>query len=72
MYNGNYNGSQKHEPDLKYVLDRSWKGGLENIIITVGTVNECENAYKIAELDGKFLVFYNLYNPSNLSNYNIR
>ncbi|KAJ8976108.1 hypothetical protein NQ317_008446 [Molorchus minor] len=36
MYSGVYNATQKHEPDLKQVLNRSWEGGLSKIIITGG------------------------------------
>lgn len=52
MYKGVYNGSTKHEGDLQQVLKRSWDAGLEKIIITGGSLEESQNALKIADLDG--------------------
>uniref|UniRef100_A0A1B6E1P5 Deoxyribonuclease TATDN1 n=2 Tax=Clastoptera arizonana TaxID=38151 RepID=A0A1B6E1P5_9HEMI len=34
MYNGVYNGSKKHEPDLIHVLNRAWAASIDKIIIT--------------------------------------
>lgn len=53
MFQGVYNGNQKHEADLNHVLDRAWSTGMDKIILTVGTVNEAEAAFKIAKEDGK-------------------
>lgn len=36
MFSGVYNGSQKHPPDLDQVLARSFRIGLEKIIVTAG------------------------------------
>lgn len=52
MFQGIYNGSQKHPNDLDIILDRSWANGLDKIIITVGTINDTEDAVKIAQKDG--------------------
>lgn len=53
MFNGIYNGSKKHDPDRSQVLDRAWHVGVEKIIITVGTIFDCEPAFKIAATDGE-------------------
>ncbi|XP_053674888.1 deoxyribonuclease TATDN1 [Anopheles nili] len=51
MYQGIYNGSAKHEPDLPHVLQRGWNGGLDKIIITVGTVFDCAPTFDILGTD---------------------
>lgn len=53
MFQGIYNGSQKHPSDLDFVLERSWATGLEKIIITVGTISDTKDALEIAQKDGK-------------------
>uniref|UniRef100_A0A182MMI1 Deoxyribonuclease TATDN1 n=1 Tax=Anopheles culicifacies TaxID=139723 RepID=A0A182MMI1_9DIPT len=53
MYQGIYNGSTKHEPDLCHVLERSWTGGLDKIIVTVGTLSDCEPTFEIVQNDGE-------------------
>lgn len=53
MFQGIYNGSQKHVADLDVVLDRAWTTGLEKIIITVGTVADSKEAIEIAQKDGE-------------------
>lgn len=53
MFEGIYNGSQKHPNDLDVVLDRSWQTGLQKIIITVGTIKDSDAAAKLAAKDGK-------------------
>lgn len=53
MFDGIYNGSKKHDPDRSQVLDRAWHVGVEKIIITVGTIFDCEPAFKIAATDGE-------------------
>ena len=52
MYQGIYHGSQKHQPDLDQVLERSWANNLSKIIITAGSVNESQKALEIARTDG--------------------
>lgn len=52
MYEGIYNGSKKHEPDLLNVLKRSWQAGLEKIIITGGSLAESEKALELSKSDG--------------------
>lgn len=54
MYQGIYYGSQKHQPDLDKVLERSWDNNLSRIIITAGNMEECKKALEIAKTDGKF------------------
>lgn len=51
MYQGIYNGSQKHHPDLDKVLERSWNNNLSKIIITAGNVEESKKALVIARTD---------------------
>lgn len=53
MYQGIYHGSQKHQPDLDKVLERSWNNNLSKIIITAGNVEESKKALEIARTDGK-------------------
>lgn len=52
MYQGLYHGSQKHPSDLDIVLERSWKSGLDKIIITVGCLDDRQKAVDIALKDG--------------------
>lgn len=53
MFQGIYNGNQKHPSDLDVVLERSWATGLQKIIITVGTISDTKDAMEIAQKDGK-------------------
>lgn len=53
MYQGIYNGTQKHEPDLGKVLERSWSNNLSKIIITAGSLEESKKALEIAKTDGE-------------------
>ncbi|XP_017885140.1 putative deoxyribonuclease TATDN1 isoform X2 [Ceratina calcarata] len=48
---GIYHGSQKHEPDLDKVLDRSWNNDLSKIIITACNMEESRKALEIARRD---------------------
>lgn len=54
MYKGIYNGSSKHQPDLKEILDRSFKCGLDKLIITGGSLAESRSAIELAKENGKF------------------
>ena len=54
MYQGVYNGSPKHEPDLDKVLERSWENNLSKIIITAGSLEESKKALEIAKTDGNY------------------
>ncbi|XP_037068055.1 LOW QUALITY PROTEIN: putative deoxyribonuclease TATDN1 [Pollicipes pollicipes] len=49
MYQGFYNGTSKHPPDLPNVLERAWNAGLKKIIITAGRLQETEEALKLAK-----------------------
>ncbi|XP_033332871.1 deoxyribonuclease TATDN1 [Megalopta genalis] len=51
MFQGIYHGSQKHQPDLDKVLERSWNNDLSKIIITAGNVEESKKALEIARTD---------------------
>ena len=53
MYQGEYNGSKKHEADLSQVLDRAWKAGLESMIITGGSLSDASEAIELSKQDGK-------------------
>ncbi|XP_052861595.1 deoxyribonuclease TATDN1 [Anopheles cruzii] len=51
MFQGIYNGNAKHGPDLSHVLNRGWSGGLDKIIVTVGTLSDCGSAFDIVKND---------------------
>ena len=53
MYQGIYHGSQKHQPDLDKVLERSWSNNLSKIIITAGNIEESKKALEIARTDDR-------------------
>lgn len=52
MFQGIYNGEQKHPADYDDVLNRAWSAGLDKMIITVGTINEADEAIQFASKDG--------------------
>lgn len=54
MYQGEYHGSKKHQPDLEDVLQRSWDNGLEKMIITGGSLEDAKAALEIAKKDGNY------------------
>ena len=51
MYQGEYNGSNKHEADLPCVLERSWKAGIEYMIITGGSLSDVTEAINLSKID---------------------
>ncbi|KAK9881417.1 hypothetical protein WA026_016307 [Henosepilachna vigintioctopunctata] len=53
MYAGIYNNTLKHPNDLEYVLQRSWKAGLEKIIITGGSLSESQKALNLARTNDR-------------------
>nr|CAH7744086.1 unnamed protein product [Callosobruchus chinensis] len=53
MYSGIYNGSQKHEPDLQHILQRSWAAGLCKMIITGGNLEESKKAVELTDMDDR-------------------
>ena len=53
MYQGNYNGKNKHPPDLQSVLKRSWNMGLTHLIVTAGNLQESRDALKFVENDDR-------------------
>ena len=52
MYQGEYNGSKKHEADLPQVLDRAWNVGIDHMIISGGSLSDAANAVNLAKMDG--------------------
>ena len=56
MYQGEYNDSKKHEPDLDDVLDRSLRHGLRKLIVTGGTLEDSKKALDLAKQKGKSLM----------------
>ena len=53
MYQGIYNGKSKHEPDLLDVLTRSWNTGLDKIMITGGSLEECKKVLDLTDIDSR-------------------
>ncbi|XP_055627537.1 deoxyribonuclease TATDN1 [Toxorhynchites rutilus septentrionalis] len=51
MFQGIYNGSSKHSPDLDYILERGRRIGLQKIIVTCGSISDCDSTSKIIEGD---------------------
>ncbi|KZC13649.1 PREDICTED: putative deoxyribonuclease TATDN1 [Dufourea novaeangliae] len=51
MFQGIYHGSQKHQPDLDKVLERSWNNDLSKIIITAGNIEESKKALELSRTD---------------------
>ena len=58
VYQGEYNGSKKHEADLSQVLDRAWKAGLECMIITGGSLSDASEAIELSKQDGMTVIYY--------------
>ncbi|XP_067632956.1 deoxyribonuclease TATDN1 isoform X2 [Eurosta solidaginis] len=56
MFRGIYGGTQKHTNDLDLVLERSWKQGLQKMIITVGTLYEADEALELAKRDDRLSI----------------
>lgn len=52
MYQGEYNGSKKHEADLPDVLERAWNAGIDRMIITGGSLNDAKKAIEFSKMDG--------------------
>ena len=63
MYQGEYNGSKKHEADLSQVLDRAWKAGLESMIITGGSLSDASQAIELSRQDGETVIYYTTKTP---------
>ncbi len=55
MYQGEYNGSRKHDPDLEDVLNRARTHGLQKLIVTAGTLEDSKKALDLARQKGLFL-----------------
>merc|ERR1719367_586853 len=53
MYQGEYHGKTKHQPDLDKVLERSWQNGLEKMIITGGSLEDAKKALEVAKKSDK-------------------
>ena len=70
MYQGEYNGSKKHEADLEDVLDRSRAQGLQKLIITGGNLEDSKKALELAKQKGNPL-FPNLKSSGSTQKYNL-
>jgi len=55
MFQGMYNSSVKHPADYNTVLQRAWQSGMDKIILTVGTINEADEAIRFASEDSKIM-----------------
>ena len=53
MYQGEYHGSKKHQPDLDLVLDRAWKHGLDRMMVTGGSLEDAKEVLKICQTSSK-------------------
>jgi len=53
MYQGEYHGSKKHDPDLDGVLERAWKQGLAQMIITGGSLSDAKSAIEMSSRDDR-------------------
>lgn len=53
MYKGVYNGSEKHQDDLKKVLERAWNGGVERIIVTCGSLEDINASVALTNADDR-------------------
>lgn len=51
MFQGIYNGSQKHPEDLDHVLERAWNIGMKKIVVTVGSKGDFPRAKEITKTD---------------------
>jgi len=49
MYNGEYNGSSKHPPDLEAVLERAKTAGVVKMMVTGGNLEESKKAIELAK-----------------------
>uniref|UniRef100_A0A0G4F759 TatD related DNase n=1 Tax=Chromera velia CCMP2878 TaxID=1169474 RepID=A0A0G4F759_9ALVE len=47
MFQGWYNGKQKHEPDLKLVMERAKKAGVQKMLVTGGSLSESEEVIRL-------------------------
>ncbi|XP_039954723.1 putative deoxyribonuclease TATDN1 [Bactrocera tryoni] len=56
MFRGIYGGTQKHTDDLNLVLERAWRQGVEKMIVTVGTLNEADEALNLAKTNDRLTV----------------
>lgn len=49
MYQGTYNGKERHEPDLDIVLARAYDSGVHHILTLAGTPKESEELLQLIE-----------------------
>ena len=47
MYQGEYHGSKKHQPDLDAVLERAWKHDMDKMMVTSGSLNDAKTVLDI-------------------------
>jgi TatD DNase family protein len=48
MFRGIYHGVSKHRDDFQDILQRSWDIGIDKIIVTGGSLEDCKNAVSLA------------------------
>ncbi|OQS03089.1 deoxyribonuclease TATDN1 [Thraustotheca clavata] len=48
MFVGNYRGKQKHESDLKLIVQRAFENNVKKIIVTGGSLSESKEALRLA------------------------
>jgi Tat protein secretion system quality control protein TatD with DNase activity len=49
MFRGEYHGKKYHREDLARVLTRARDAGVETVLVTAGTLEEAEEAVRLAE-----------------------
>lgn len=57
MYRGEYHGKEYHAVDLNKVLERSWRAGVDKILVTAGTLDEAKDALQLCRQHGAWMVF---------------
>jgi len=53
MFQGIYRDKKRHEADLNLILQRAWNHGLDRIIITGGTLDECKKCLELSYTDSR-------------------
>lgn len=56
MYRGEYHGKEYHAGDLDRVLERSWRAGVDKILVTAGTLDEAKDALELCRKHGTRVV----------------
>lgn len=69
MFQGIYNGSNKHPSDLKNVLQRAYNVGVEQMIVTVGSKHELSQALDIVSSDSNLTMTVGIH-PTRCNEFN--